>query len=71
MLENQNMSTIREGILIKRMPANQRVETSGGKREGKGREAVLLRKSAPKRHLGLQFLKKGRRVIYNITTWTS
>ena len=52
------MSTIREGILIKRMPANQLAETSGGKREGKEREVVSLQKSALKGHLSLQLLKK-------------
>ena len=52
------MRTIREGILIKGMPANQRVETSGGKREGKEREIVSFQKGAPDRHLSLQLLKK-------------
>ena len=40
------------------MLANQRVETSGGKREGKEREIVSLQKGAPKRYLSLQLLKK-------------
>ena len=41
---------LREGILTKRMPANQRVETRGGKKVGKEREVVSLQKGAPKRN---------------------
>ena len=57
MLEKKTWA-LREGILTKRMPANQRVETRSGKKVGKEREVVSLQKGAPKRNPSLQLLKK-------------
>ena len=58
MLEKKTWA-LREGILTKRMPANQRVETRSGKKVGKEREVVSLQKGAPKRSQVYNFSKKG------------
>ena len=57
MLEKKK--ALREGILTKRMPANQRVETRGGKKVGKEREVVSLQKGAQNAIQVYNFSKTG------------